>query len=130
MKKFANLSITISQLFTTPITNWQHGGIILVIALSFTFFSQNPPSDWGLYTSGLWEEGFRTHGDMFRSQGVNKPIAFGAGSGNEVAVLTDPDDADAFVANLQSAETAEAMQADGVKRETVKVFVLDKELQV
>ena len=42
----------------------------------------------------------------------------------------DPDDLNLFLQGLDSPATAEAMAADGVKRETVKVFVLDKELQV
>jgi hypothetical protein len=31
---------------------------------------------------------------------------------------------------MDSPETAEAMAIDGVKRETVKIYVLDKEFQV
>ncbi len=39
-------------------------------------------------------------------------------------------DLDTYLEILDSPETAAAMEYDGVKRETVKVFVLDKELQV
>ena len=42
----------------------------------------------------------------------------------------EPDDLDTFMTILDSPATAEAMAADGVQRETVKVFVLDKEFQV
>jgi hypothetical protein len=45
-----------------------------------------------------WEEGFRTHGDLFRSQTVTRPIGYGV-NGNEVAVCL---------------ETAEAMEFDGL----------------
>ncbi len=38
--------------------------------------------------------------------------------------FTDP-----FLAGLDSPETAAAMAQDGVKRETVKVYVMDKEFQ-
>ncbi len=33
------------------------------------------------------------------------------------------------MAGMESAASAEAMEADGIKRETVKVFILDKEFQ-
>ena len=77
-----------------------------------------------------WEEGFRKHADLFRSQTVTKPITFGPTEGNQVAVCFEPDNLDTFMKILDSPATHEAMDADGVKRETVKVFVLDKEFQV
>ncbi len=76
-----------------------------------------------------WEEGFQTHADLFRSYTVNTLITFGTTEGNEVAVCVDPDDLDTFMAGMESPATAEAMETDGVKRETVKVFILDKEFQ-
>ncbi len=33
-----------------------------------------------------WEEGFRTHGDLFRSETVRRPIDFSIIEGDEVAV--------------------------------------------
>ena len=77
-----------------------------------------------------WERGFRTHGDLFRSQTITKPIDFAAIDGNQVAVCMEPDNLDTFMKNLDSPATVEAMAFDGVKRETVKVFVLDKEFRV
>lgn len=77
-----------------------------------------------------WEKGFRTHGDLFRSQTVTKPITFATIEGNQVAVCMEPDDLNAFMKGMDSPATAEAMAFDGVKRETVKVFVLDKELRI
>ena len=77
-----------------------------------------------------WEEGFRTHGDLFRSQTVSGPIGIGTNDGNEVAVCFDASDLDAFMSGMDSPATAEAMAADGIKRETVKVFVLDREFLV
>jgi carotenoid cleavage dioxygenase-like enzyme len=76
-----------------------------------------------------WERGFRTHGDLFKSQTVKKPIDF-AITGNHAAVCFKPDDLDRFMEILDSPATAEAMEFDGVKRETVRVFVLDKKLKV
>ncbi len=77
-----------------------------------------------------WEEGFRTHGDLFRSQTITKPINFAAIDGNRVAVCFEPEDLETCLKILDSSATAEAMASDGVKRETVKVFVLDKEFKV
>ncbi len=77
-----------------------------------------------------WEEGFRTHGDLFKSQTVTRPINIATIEGNEVAVCFEPDDLDTFLKILDSPATAAAMDVDGVKRETVKVFVLDKQFQV
>ena len=76
-----------------------------------------------------WEKGFRTHGDLFRSQTVTKPINFATIDGNYVAVCLEPDNLDACLKILDSPATAEAMAFDGVKRDTVRVFVLDKEFK-
>ena len=66
----------------------------------------------------------------FRSETVSKPIHFATITGNEVACCFEPEDVDTFLKGLDSPETAKAMAFDGVKRETVKVFVLDKEFKV
>ncbi len=76
--------------------------------------------------SAKWEEGFRTHGDLFRSQTVSR-VDFATIEGNEVAVCVEPEDLDKFMEIFESPATAEAMAFDGVKRETVKVYVMDKE---
>ncbi len=76
-----------------------------------------------------WEAGFRTHGDLFRSQTVTTAIGMGIREGNEVAVCLEPANLDTFLAGLESPDTAAAMVQDGVKRETVKVCVIDKEFQ-
>ncbi len=76
-----------------------------------------------------WEAGFRTHGDLFRSQTVTTAVGFGIREGNEVAVCVEPANLDTFLAGLDSPDTAAAMAQDGIKRETVKVYVIDKEFQ-
>lgn len=73
------------------------------------------------------EEGFRTHGDLFRSQTISAPIHFATVEGNEVICCFEPADLDTFRQILDSDATADAMDFDGIKRDTVKVFVLDKE---
>jgi hypothetical protein len=77
-----------------------------------------------------WEEGFRTHGDLFRTQTVTRPVTFGIAEGDHVAVCLEPDDLATCLNILNSPATAEAMDFDGVLRDTVKMFVLDKELKV
>jgi hypothetical protein len=78
--------------------------------------------------SAKWEAGFRTHAEMFREMSLSKPIQFSANEKNEVALLLEPDDLGLYLKGLESQETADAMAYDGVKRETVKIFILDKEL--
>lgn len=78
-----------------------------------------------------WENDFRTHGDLFRnSYTVTAPVSFAINEGKEVAVCFEPADLKKAMEALNSPATAEAMAADGIKRDTVKVFVLDKELKV
>lgn len=77
-----------------------------------------------------WEKAFRTHGELFRSQGQpTSPIQYSKGPGNEVAVCSDVTDVAAYRNMVASPETVAAMEQDGVKRETVKVFVLDNEFR-
>jgi len=77
-----------------------------------------------------WEEGFRTHADLFRSMTIAKSVSYGIGEGNHIAVCGEPSDLATYMKVLESPATAEAMAFDGVLRDTVKVFVLDKELEV
>ena len=74
-----------------------------------------------------WEAQFRTHVDLFRSNNLNT-IYYATTEDNEVATYSDVDDVDAYMAFMESDAIAQAMAEDGVKRETVKVYVLDKEL--
>ena len=74
-----------------------------------------------------WEEGFRTHGDLFTSQTIKKPIHYNVSKQNKIIICFEPEDVDTFLEVLDSRRTEKAMEFDGVKRETVKVVVLDKE---
>ncbi len=76
--------------------------------------------------SAKWEEGFRTHGELLRSM-TSTVTYFTITAENELTLYAEPDDADKFLEVMESPATAEAMAYDGVKRETVKVVVLDKE---
>jgi hypothetical protein len=76
-----------------------------------------------------WEKGFRTHGDLFRQMGIST-MEFGTGEGNRIAVCGETTNLDAYMKIFNSPATAEAMAFDGVKRETVETFILDKAVKV
>lgn len=78
--------------------------------------------------SAQWEDKFRTHGELLRSMGTSV-THFAATGDDEVALYAEPPDLDQWFAVLESPATEAAMAMDGVKRETVKVFVLDKEFR-
>ena len=76
-----------------------------------------------------WEKGFRTHGDLFKQMGVST-MEYATVAGNRVAVCGETASLDAYMKIFNSPATAEAMAVDGVKRETVQMFVLDKTLKI
>ncbi|MGD8340520.1 MAG: hypothetical protein PVH89_07030 [Gammaproteobacteria bacterium] len=80
--------------------------------------------------TGKWESEFRGHRDLFREMGHASVYEYAIGDNNEVAVCVDVSDAAAFLESLQSDENVSAMKNDGVKRDTVKVFVVDKSLPI
>jgi Trm5-related predicted tRNA methylase len=76
-----------------------------------------------------WEKGFRSHTDLFEQMAVST-MEYATVAGNRVAVCGETRDLDAYMKIFNSPATAEAMALDGVKRETVQMFVLDKELTI
>jgi len=80
--------------------------------------------------AGKWEAAFRTHADIFRTQTIESPMRFTVNDSNQVAIYAKVDDIDKFMDILNSPVTYDAMANDGVKRETVKVFALDKKLKL
>lgn len=76
-----------------------------------------------------WENGFRSHAGLFNDYTATA-IHFSATDANEVAILWEVTNLDRFLELLDAPETAEAMAQDGVKRDTVKVYVLDKEFNL
>ena len=78
--------------------------------------------------SAKWEEGFRTHGELLRSM-TSTVTYFTISKDNELTLYAEPNDVDKFLEVMDSPATKAAMAYDGVKRETVKVFVLDKEFR-
>jgi hypothetical protein len=78
--------------------------------------------------SAKWEEGFRTHGELLRSM-TSTVTYFTISKDNELTLYAEPDDVDKFLKVMDSPATEEAMAYDGVKRDTVKISVLDKEFR-
>lgn len=76
-----------------------------------------------------WEEGFRTHGELFKRQTCASPIDISINEENEVALIFEVSDLEIFMKILDS-EGPGAMANDGVIRETVKIFVMDKEFHL
>ena len=79
--------------------------------------------------SANWESAFRSHADLFRKYTATA-INFVATDDNEVAILWEIDNLETFLAQLDAPETAEAMAQDGVDRDSVKVYILDKEINL
>ena len=80
--------------------------------------------------SAKWEAGFRSHVDLFHKMSIHSPIAISTNDNNEIAICAEPDDLDTYMSILNSPVTAEAMGHDGVKKDTVKVYVMDKSLEL
>lgn len=76
-----------------------------------------------------WEEGFRTHGELFKRQTCASPIHISIQEGNEVALIFEVENVDTYMKILET-EGPGAMANDGVIRETVKIFVMDKEFHL
>lgn len=76
-----------------------------------------------------WEEGFRTHGELFKRQTCVSPVHISIQDENEVALIFEAENVDTFMHILET-EGPAAMANDGVIRETVKIFVMDKEFHL
>ena len=76
--------------------------------------------------SAKWEKGFETHADIFRNSYGASSVRFASLPENQVATLWEVPDASKFAELLQTQETIDAMKQDGVKRDTVKIFVVEK----
>jgi hypothetical protein len=74
----------------------------------------------------VWERAYRTHGDLFADAGIGT-VHYTIGEDNHVVMCTEMDDVGAYMEFMKSDATQEAMKGDGVKRDTVKLFVLDKD---
>ena len=77
-----------------------------------------------------WEKSFRTHGELFHRQTINGQYDYTMiEDGNRVVLCADVSDVDKFFKVLESSEAEDAKDLDGVKRETIRFFVLDKQFK-
>jgi hypothetical protein len=79
--------------------------------------------------SSKLEKSFSTHGELF-SDYTATAIHFTVTDENEVAILWEVTDVNTFLEHLDAPGTAEAMAVDGVKQDTVRVFVLNKDINL
>ena len=80
-------------------------------------------------SSDKWKEEFKTHGELFKSQGVS--IAYmGATDNNSVLAIFETDDLDKFNEIFTSEETAKAMSNDGIEEDSVEMFVITDQLVI
>lgn len=71
-----------------------------------------------------WREGFTTHGDLFKSQGVVNAF-MGADGQNTVIAVFETNDVDEFMRVFNDPATARAMESDGITG-GVELFMLDE----
>lgn len=71
-----------------------------------------------------WRDGFKTHGDLFKSQGVSTAF-MGISDGNTVIAVFETDNVDEFMRIFNDPATAEAMESDKITG-GVELFVLDE----
>lgn len=76
-----------------------------------------------------WEQGFRTHGDLLRSMSLSESFYGIDDDSNHIAVYSEPDNLEQYMSVLESQATADAMESDGIDRDTVNVFVLDNKVE-
>jgi hypothetical protein len=79
--------------------------------------------------SAEWEQRFRTHVDVFKAYTATA-VDFATTSDNEIAICFEVENLDTYLQQMKSPEPEAAMAHDGVKRETVKLFVLDKRVDL
>ena len=79
--------------------------------------------------SSKWLEGFVTHGELFKEMTITR-IDYTATEENEAAICFEVEDPDKYFEILDSPATEKAMSFDGVKRDTFKIFVLDKQFDL
>ncbi len=77
-----------------------------------------------------WEEGFLSHSELFSDLGFDGVMLYGTSDDNQIAVIQETDDPEALIATLGTTDITEAMSADGIIADTVKVILLDRELVV
>jgi hypothetical protein len=77
-----------------------------------------------------WERGFLRHGDLFRSQTINGQYDYTMiEADNRVVLCADVRDVDTFFKALETPAADAAKDLDGVFRESIHFFVLEKQFK-
>ena len=76
-----------------------------------------------------WEKGFRSHGELLKGGLMTSLIHYTITKNSDVVMYSETDSVDEYMKFLQSPEIVQAMTEDGVDRETLKVYTLDKEFK-
>ena len=75
-----------------------------------------------------WREKFKTHADLFKSQGVSY-VHMGAADDKTVIAVFETNDADEFIRVFNDPATAEAMSEDKITG-GVEMFILDETFKI
>ena len=75
-----------------------------------------------------WREKFKTHGDLFKSQGVSL-AHMGTANDKTVIAVFETNDVDKFVRIFNDPATAEAMSEDRITG-GVEMFILDETFEL
>jgi hypothetical protein len=76
-----------------------------------------------------WKQEFKTHANLFRDYTATR-VEYTANANNEVAIVMEVNDVEKLLELMEAPETVAAMTNDGVKRDTVRVFVLRDEIKL
>jgi hypothetical protein len=74
-----------------------------------------------------WENGFRAHADLLKRGGMSN-IHYTIADTNDVVIYFETDDIDASRSFAQSPDVIRGMEEDGVERDTLKSYALEKDL--
>ena len=76
-----------------------------------------------------WDEAFRSNGDLFRELWGGRPVPdfhLTTTDDNDAVLYFEVEDLDHYFALQETPEIAEAMERDGVKPDSVNIYVLDQ----
>jgi hypothetical protein len=76
-----------------------------------------------------WEKGFRSHTELHR-RGPTQLIHYTVTQNNDIVMYSETENVDEYLKYIRSPEVAKAMDEDGVDRDTLKVYPLEKEFEV
>jgi hypothetical protein len=76
-----------------------------------------------------WEKGFRSHGDLLKNSPTHL-LHYTITKSNDIVMYSETENVEEYMKFLRSPEVEKAMTEDGVERDTLKIYALDKEFEV